>query len=367
MSQFNPVGTPEDAKAAEAKARGNYLAADEVAMFCEQVALILKSGIPMYDGIEALCENYHDTRYAPIFGKINKAVKDTGNLAAAVEAAEIFPPYMVHMVRIGETTGKLDDVMEALGVYYERDSKLKASIRSAIVYPVVLVLMMAVVIGVLVSQVLPIFERVFRNLGTEMDASMTAVMNAGMIIGNVVLVIVAALIVILAIGFIVSKLGRAQQVNRLIFKIFPPIRRVMEKTSSGRFASVLSMMITAGFPISEAIALTPNVLSDDKTRAKVQRCSQALNDEGMELPKAIAAAELFEPIYNKMIQVGFYAGQMDRVMKRLSEIYEEEIDDGIRRLVGIIEPSLVALLAVVIGGILLAVMLPLASIMSSIL
>lgn len=357
------VETNKNEKATKRK----YLAPAETAMFCEQVSLILKSGIPMYDGIEALCQNYSDSRYAATFCAIDQAVKSSGNLTTAVEEAGIFPPYMVQMVRIGEAAGKLDDVMGGLAGYYTRESKVRNSVRNAIIYPVVLVLMMAVVIGVLVSQVLPIFDRVFRNLGSEMDASMTAVMNFGMITGRVVLVIIALALVALIVFFILAKMGKQEQVTRLINRVFPPIRRVMEKTSSGRFASVLSMMLTAGFPVSEAISLTSKVLTDDRTRAKVDKCAHAINEEGVELPKAIADVELFEPIYNKMIQVGFYAGQMDHVMERLADIYEEEIDDGIRRLVGLIEPSLVAVLAVVIGGILLAVMLPLASIMSSIL
>lgn len=244
--------------------------------------------------------------------------------------------------------------------------KIRASIKSAIVYPVLLVLMMAVVIFVLVSQVLPIFDRVFRNLGSEMSASMTAVMNFGMVTGRVVLVLIVVLLALLLVGFIIYRTGHQQWLMSLVRKIFPPIRRVMEKTSAGRFASVLSMMMTAGFPIGEAIDLTPGVISDARTREKVEGISTAVRD-GEELPKAIANAGLFEPIYNKMIQVGYYAGQMDRVMEHLADIYEEEIDDGIRRLVGLIEPTLVAILAVIIGGILLAVMLPLASIMSSIL
>ena len=343
------------------------LGTEEVAMFCEEVALILRSGIPIFDGIEALCENYRQTRYAPIFAKMDESIKNNGNLTSALENAGIFPAYMVNMVRIGETTGKLDDVMQALGEYYTRESKIKSAVRSAVVYPVVLVTMMAVVIGVLVSQVLPIFDRVFRNLGTEMSGSMTTVMDFGMVVGYVVLGIVVLLIVLLGVGFLLFRMGKKDQVMALVNRFFPPIRRVIEKTSSGRFASVLSMMMTAGFPIGEAVKLVPGIVSDAKTREKISRCAKAINEDDQELPKAIAEAELFDKIYNKMIQVGFYAGQMDHVMKRLSEIYEEEIDDGIRRLVGMIEPSLVALLAVVIGGILLAVMLPLASIMSSIL
>lgn len=349
------------------KQTGKYLPPDETSMFCEQVALILKSGIPLYDGIETLCETYDQTRYADTFKRMEAAVKENGNLFSAVSSAGVFPPYMVEMVRIGEAAGKLDDVMEGLSQYYAREAKMRSAIKSAIVYPVVLVLMMAVVIGVLVSQVLPIFDRVFRNLGTEMNASMAAVMNFGMVTGRVVLVLIAALLVLLIVGFILYRSGHRALVMRVVMRLFPPVRRVAQKTGAGRFASVMSMMMTAGFPIGEAIDMAPGVVTDDETRTKIEKISKSIKEDGQELPKAIAEGEVFEPIYNKMIQVGYYAGQMDRVMGRLGEIYEEEIDDGIRRLVGLIEPTLVAVLAIVIGGILLAVMLPLASIMSSIL
>ena len=350
-----------------ARARQRYLGPDEVSMFCEQVALILKSGIPMHDGVEALCENYHDTRYADTFKKIENGVKETGSLADAVERTEIFPPYMVQMVRIGERAGKLDDVMEGLGLYYGRESKVHSAVRGAVAYPIMLMAMMAVVMMALVSQVLPIFTRVFRSLGTEMDASMTGVMNLGMAVGYGVLVVVALTLVMVLAGVILSRLGRQKQMNALIRRAFPPVCRVMEKTSAGRFASVLSMMMAAGFPIGEAMGMIPGVLSDEKTREKVRMCARQMSDEGVGLPTAIANAGLFAPVYNKMIQVGFSTGQMDRVMSRLADIHEEEVDDGIRRLVGLIEPSLVAILAVMIGGILLAVMLPLASILSGVL
>ncbi len=348
-------------------ANKRFLSPEETAMFCEQVALLLKSGIPLRDGVEALCDNYRDTRYRGVFSALDRSVKETGSLHRAVADAGVFPPYLSHMVKIGEAAGKLDDVMAALSAHYAREAKIRASVRGAITYPIVLVLMMAVVVGVLVTRVLPIFERVFRNLGTQMSAPMTAVMRFGVITGRAVLWVIAAVLLLLLLGFLLSRAGKRRDMARLLGRLFPPVRRVMEMTSSGRFASVLSMMMTAGFPIGEAIALTPGVLADERTREKVSRCARAIAEEGVSLPQAIADAGLFEPIYNKMIQVGFYAGQMDHVMGRLADIYEEQIDDGIRRLVSLIEPSLVALLSVVIGGILLSVMLPLSSIMSSIL
>lgn len=345
--------------------RRRFLPSEEVSVFCEQVALVLGSGIALYDGIDALCDNYKNTRYGARFARINETVKENGSLYDAVREVGVFPPYMVNMVRVGEAAGKLEEVMNALALYYERDAKIAAAVRNAVLYPVALVAMMAVVVGVLVARVLPVFDRVFRNLGSDMTSSVATVMNVGMVIGRVVLAAVALAMLLVIVVVVLAKLGRGRRLLEWLGNIFPPVRHVMQKTAAGRFASVLSMMLTAGYPIAEAIRLTPGVLSDGASRERAEKCGMLL-EEGAELPRAIAEAGLFAPIHNKMVQVGFMAGQTDRVMRRLADIYEEEIDEGIRRLVALIEPTLVALLAIAIGGILLAVMLPLAGIMSSI-
>jgi len=341
-----------------------YLPPDEIAMFCEQVALVLKSGIPLHDGVEALCENYKDARYGDKFEILDQVVRETGSLGEAVDAVGIFPPYMVNTVKIGERAGTTDSVMEALGAYYAREGQIKRAVKNAITYPLVLIAMMAIVIVVLVIEVLPIFTQVFRNLGTEMSESSVAIMNFGLAAGQTVLVLVAAIIVIAAVLFILYKTRLRDQVMTFIRKIFSPIAEITKKTSAGRFASVMAMMMSSGFPLEEALSLIPEVLSDEEAKKKVAKCRE-LMAEGVSFPLAVETCGIFEGIYSKMIRVGFVAGQMDSVMVKLATIYEDEIDDSIRRMVSLIEPTLVAVLSIIIGAVLLAVMLPLASIMSS--
>ena len=344
--------------------RKKFLPPDETAMFCEQVALILKSGIPLHDGIEALCDNYKDARYGDKFKLLNDVVKETGSLGDAVAAVGIFPPYMVNTVKIGERAGTADSVMEALGVYYAREGQIKRSVKNAITYPLVLVAMMAMVIVVLVIKVLPIFTQVFRNLGTDMSASSVAIMNFGLAAGQTVLILVAVVIVIAAVIFILYKTRLREQVMVFLCKIFHPVAEITKKTAAGRFASVMSMMLASGFPLEEALKLIPEVLSDEAAKKKVAKCRD-LMEAGESFPVAVESCGIFEGIHGKMIRVGFVAGQMDSVMSKLAGIYEEEIDDSIRRMVALIEPTLVAVLSVIIGAVLLAVMLPLASILSS--
>jgi len=277
----------------------------------------------------------------------------------------IFPPYMVNTVKIGEQAGTVDSVMESMAVYYAREAKIRYAIKNAITYPVVLVAMMALVIGVLVVEVLPIFTQVFRNLGTDMSASSVAIMNFGLAAGRTVLIIVVALIVLGGGLFFLSKTKKKEAVTKFIGKVFPPIRELTKKTAATRFASVMAMMLNSGFPIDSALSLIPDVLNDEGAKKKVAICKKRMTEDGVSFPEAIEECAIFDGIHSRMIRVGFMAGQLDSVMDKLAEIYNEDIDNNISRMVSLIEPSLVGILSVIIGAVLLAVMLPLASIMSS--
>lgn len=346
--------------------RSRYLPAGEISMFCEQVALILSSGVALYDGIEALCNNYKDTAFGESFAAIDSAVKQTGSLHEALRETKAFPPYMVRMVYIGEQTGKLDEVMGALSAYYAREQATRRSIQSAVVYPLCLIAMMAIVIVVLVAKVLPIFRQVYRNLGSDISASANALMNLGMGLGTAVLITVGALILAALILALLMRTAKRHAVATWLSKAFRPVRRMSERMAAGRFAANLAMMLKSGYPLQEALPLIESVMEDPRARAKVKECGEKMLN-GASFPNAIAEARLFDELHNKMIQIGFMTGQTDSVMEKLSVIYQEQNEQDIARLVAMIEPTLVILLSVIIGAILLSVMLPMVSIITSIL
>jgi len=346
------------------KGRTQYLPADETALFCEQVALLLKSGIALYDGVEALCQNYQSTRYGSRFQLLNETMKRTGSLYEAVRALDIFPPYMVQMVQIGERAGTLERVCQGLSNHYSREAQVRATIRSAVTYPLLMIGLMAVVVVVLVVQVLPMFLGILRNLGGDLSASAASRMNAGIGAGIFVLALAALILLAVLAVAVLLKSGKRDQVIRFLQRVFPPLRNVAEKLAASRFASVMSMLIGSGYPLDEALKMVPQVMTDPMSKARLESVARRM-EEGVSFADAVEGARIFEPIHAKMIRVGAIAGQTEAVMDRLARQYEDEVDDGIRRLVSAIEPTLVAVMAIVIGGILLAVMLPLASLMSS--
>lgn len=341
------------------------LPAIEVSLFCQQTAMILKSGIPLYDGMEVLYHNYQGTEYESVFQDIYESVRGGGSLYEGVEKAGIFPDYMVHMIQVGEVAGELDKVLESLGVYYEREDRVQASVRSAVVYPLVLTAMLAIVIGILVIRILPVFSQVFQSLGTQGAGMSGAMLSGGVVLGRVVLVIVALLLLTALLLYLLWVFGGKKKVMRLGSNLFLPIRRLLAKQSAQRFASVVSMVLNSGYHLEHALELIPDLLPDERGAEKVKTCKKVLEESG-DFAAAVEKAGLFAPLHMKMIHVGVEAGQTEQVMQRLSEIYESEVDDGIQNLVSWIEPGLVAVLTLVIGGILLSVMLPLVSIMASI-
>lgn len=342
------------------------ITSEELSSFCSQVALILSAGLPLYDGMETLAETTKGTEYADLYETASKKVNETGSLYEALKADDRWPSYLVEMTGIGEQTGQLENVMNGLAIYYGREERIRSSVVSAVTYPLVLGVMLVLIIMIMLWKVLPVFQRVLNSMGVEMTGTGSAMMKLGSTIGWVVLALVGIVVVVVVVCAILMKTSMRDKVLNFLRSIFPPIRRISMKLSSSRVASVLSMMLSSGFPTGEALRIMPSILSDKEAAEKVRGISKDL-ESGMSFADAIEKSQLFDGLHNRMIRMGVAAGREDQVMSTIAEIYEEQVESGISQLVAIIEPTLIALLSIVIGAILLSVMLPMAGILSSML
>jgi len=338
---------------------------DETALFCEQVAMVLNAGIPLGDGMETLARSYAGSRYGARFESMRVALERRGTFSEALADAGIFPAYLLAMTRIGERSGKLDEVMASLANYYQWEAQIKASVKSAILYPSVLVMMLAVVIAILVISVIPVFQRVFDSLGLSSGSPASAAMRIGVSVGQGMLILVGVFALVLIVVGILLRTSRRESVLALLSKVIPSVRRVSARLSTARYASALSMMLTAGYPVEEAMRLAPSVVTDEKHRRQAELAQKELLAGGS-FAQAVEKSKLFDPMHEKMIRFGTAAGKLDTVMEKLSGIYMGEADDAIHNVIAMIEPTLVAVLSVVIGGILLSVMLPLLSVLSAV-
>ena len=348
------------------KKKSYLLTPEQLSVFCDQIALMLESGMTLRDGIDMLAEDEEKSNAkVRVYGGMRETIDETGSLYIALrENEEDWPHYMIEMVGIGEETGRMEDVMRSLSAYYIREGKIRSAASSAVTYPIILGLMMVVIIAVLLWRVLPVFRRVLDSLGVDAASGGVRMMNIGAIAGWVVLGLIALAVIFAAVLLILMKTPKRDKVMRFLRNAFGPVRRITAKLSASRIAGMLGMMLTGGFPIENALEMSANALEDEESIEKVKAIHQTMN-EGETFADAVTKAGIFEDFYNRILKIGSASGHEPQVLSRIAGVYEEQVEDDLTHLISLIEPVLVALLSVVIGAILLSMMIPMIGVMSS--
>lgn len=350
---------------AENTASKNVLSLNEISTFCAQIAMIMKAGIPIGEGLSILYEDMKNPQGRAIMEELKNSVEMGEPLYAAMDASGKFPKYVVNMTEIGETTGRLDEVMDSLCAYYEREEAIAKSIRNAVTYPLIMVVMMIIVVGVLVVKVMPIFNQVFQQLGSEMTGFSRGIMNLGVVIGNYSAVIIAVVAVVLVAFLLLRFTAGGKRVMQKWGASFVGTKKLNGNIASGRFASAMSLMMASGLDTDQSLGMVHRLIDNHYLKEKIAQC-QSLIAGGSNFSEALVRANIFTGVYAQMVNVGFKTGSVDSVMRKLADRYEEEVDSAISNFISILEPTLVAILSIIVGMILLSVMLPLMGIMSSI-
>lgn len=343
----------------------NILNNIEVASFCEQMAMVLEAGISPAEGVMSMLEDTNDTEARAILQQISDRCNVGESFYNAMSETKVFPKYTLDMVQIGEQSGKLDEVMNKLAMYYYREESIAKGIKNAVTYPFIIILMMLAVIAVLIIKVLPIFDRVFSQLGSSMSGLSKTLMGVGMAIGRYGVVIGAGIVVLVIAIYLYlnSKAGRAAK-DRFLASFFVT-KKMYDRIASGRFAAGMALTISAGLDVEESLEMVSLMADNKGLKDKVEICKSNMQ-QGKSLSDSLVAAGIFSNIYGNMISVGYKTGSMDRVLARIARGYEDEVDERISNIISVLEPTLVIILSVFVCLILLSVMLPLISIMTSI-
>ena len=339
------------------------LPAAELSIFCGQVAMFLEAGMPIYEGIRTMCENSGESEYADVYTQLNERVEQNGSLYSSLTPDPRWPAYLTEMVGIGERAGKLEQVMRSLSVTYEREDRVREAARSVVAYPLTLGIMLAAVIAIMLWKVVPIFRRVLGSMGLASGGAAESLSHAGTVIGVIVLCVVGLALLLTLLMAIMFKTGRRETVLHCLNATFPPVRRLNENLNAGRIASVLALLLSGGFSAEEALMLAKTVTDGREAADKTQKILDSLR-EGKDMASSIESSGLLDPLYMRMFKTASAAGREAETMEKIAAGYEERVEASMRRLISIIEPTLVAILSAIVGGVLLAVMLPMAGILT---
>jgi len=352
------------------------LSSGDLSIFCLQLSLILKAGIPLQEGLAILSDSDNKLIESKqkIRGTLGKSIDAMASivsrgepLASAMKQVGGFPDYVMNMVEIGESTGKLDNVLEGLGEYYEKEQYIKNKIRNSLMYPVFLFIIMSVVIVLLVSRVFPIFRDMLESMGGSLTAGEEAVaaFAGSLAAGEYTMYIILALSLLFIILALLLKTSFGRNVGAAIIAACPLTRTISRKISASRFANAMAMTLSSGMGFSEAMRMAVNLIENKALRRKFESCVRDI-ESGTSFSNAVSKTDIFSPMYIKFIEIGQKTGSVDSVMKKISDICDTEADASINNATSVVEPLLVGVLSIIIGVILISVMIPLVQVMSSI-
>lgn len=342
----------------------------ELAMFCDQMAMILKAGQTPEAGVTLMLEDAASEEAKRILEPIAKMCDLGEPFQNACAASGVFPKYALDMIEIGNTSGKLDDVLESLANHYNREEEVAMSIKSAVTYPFLIICMMLIVILVLVIKVLPIFQQVFVQLGTEMTGFSKGLLNFGNTLSTYSIVFIA-IVVLAALAFLYfTKTPSGKNAWLKFCSTFPLTKNFYDKVAAGRFASAMAIMKAAGLDTDKSLDLATQLVDNKSMEEKIDKCRKLMegddNTPGITFSESLAKSGIFSSMYSKMVSIGFKSGSVDKVFKKIADSYDTEIDSALSNTISILEPTLVIILSVVVCLILLSVIMPLMGIMSSI-
>lgn len=344
---------------------GQFFSDSELSAFAGQLSMILHSGISVLEGISIIRDDLPKGDVRDILSGIYDVLEDTGCLSDALRDSGVFPDYFVEMTAVGERSGMLEDVLSSLSGYYRRQDSFSHSIRDALVYPLVLLGMLLAVLIVLVSQVMPVFREVFGQLGIEISGVSAAVFRISRILQVLSIALLVLIITISLACMFALRTKKGQEFLSSLVYYLPFGRTAADLLSCSRFSHTLSLALHSGLDMGESFEMAAK-LADRKSFQKKTKSAQDLLEQGNDLADSLREARIYSGLNARMVSIGFRTGSAEEVFERISVSCQEEADDRIQSAIGMLEPTLTAVLSILTGLILVSVMLPLLQVMANI-
>jgi type IV pilus assembly protein PilC len=331
-----------------------------ISFLCAEIRLILKAGISLDEAFSMMAAEESNRETKKILEEISERIAMGDPLQDVFVETGRFPKHMTDMISMGYATGYLEEVFAQLAKYYDRETRLRENIKSAVTYPAVLMIMMVCVILILIIKVLPVFKSVFDQLGGSMSGLATVLMNIGVFLGNHVPAVLAVIVIIAAV-FAAMVFKSRKKGNMTVFMT----PRLQHMAGAARFAAALSMAASSGLSLDEAVNMAAEMDFDKVTKAAIVKAKASM-EEGQSFAETMRETGLFSNTYNRMIALAYKSGNIDSVLEEIAERMDSTVNDELDALVGMIEPTMVIILSLITGAILLSVMLPLMGIMNAI-
>ncbi|MDP3791825.1 MAG: type II secretion system F family protein [Candidatus Omnitrophota bacterium] len=338
--------------------KGKKIKIDDLVVFSRQLATMVDAGIPLVGALDILGEQMENKTFGAMILKIRNDIETGSSLSDALSKhKKAFSPLFVSMVKAGESSGMLDEILDRLAAYLEKTSALQKKIGSALVYPAVVSGMAVAITLVLLLKVIPIFKEIFAGFGAALPKPTMIMIGISDAIRYYFPAIVGAVVIIafFAIRFVRTEKGRLVY-DSLLLKM-PIFGVLFKKVAISKFTRTLSTLIKSGVPILNSLDIVGKTAGNRAIEMAVDTVKNNVR-EGESVAEPLARSKLFPPMVVRMISVGEQSGQLEKMLTKIADFYDEQVDAAVSGLTSLIEPLIIAFLGIVIGTVVICMFLP---------
>jgi type IV pilus assembly protein PilC len=331
----------------------------DIAIFFRQFSVMIDAGLPLVQCLEILAANQENQAFQKTLTGVRTTVEGGSTLANAMrQYPNVFDDLTTNMIEAGETGGILDIILQRLAIYVEKAVRLKSAVKSALIYPVAVVTIATLIVGALLKWVVPIFANLFAGLGVNLPLPTRIVMGFSAFVQTFWWIFLVS-----AVGlFFGMKQIRKHPTGRYYFDklllYLPVIGTLLRKIAVGRFTRTLGTLITSGVPILEGLAITARTSGNAVLEEALMKVRKAI-EEGRTIVDPLRECGVFPNMVTQMIGVGEATGAMDSMLQKIADFYEEEVDAATRDMLAMLEPIIIGMLGLTIGGIVISLYMPL--------
>lgn len=333
----------------------------DVVVFSRQFATMINAGLPIIQCLELLGQEEKNKTFAKIIIAVKEDIEGGSSLSDALEKyPEIFDDLFVNLVAAGEAGGILDVILQRLSAYLEKALALKRKVKGAMTYPVTVLVVAFAVVILLLYKVVPVFEEMFTGMGSALPGPTQFLVDASRFVQSNILYILGAIIlfVIAFRRYYKTKQGRFQ-IDRLVLRL-PVFGILLKKVAVAKFSRTLSTMMSSGVPILEGLEIVSKTAGNKVVELSLMKTRQSIR-EGKTIAEPLSEAGIFPSMVVSMIAVGENTGALDAMLEKIADFYDAEVDVAVNAMTALLEPIMMVFLGGVVGGMIVALYLPIFS------
>jgi type IV pilus assembly protein PilC len=361
VTQINPV---KEREKPQPKPKGKKVSPKNLAVFTRQFSVMIDAGLPLVQCLDILGSQEEDKNFAGVILATRTDVESGASLADAMKKhPKAFDALFTNMIAAGEAGGILDTILKRLATYIEKAVKLKSQVKSAMIYPIAVIVIAALVVGAILWKVIPTFANLFAGLGAQLPLPTRIVIAASNgLVRFMPFVLVGIGAAIFAFRAYYGTPAGRKVVDSIILKM-PVLGLLMRKIAVARFCRTLSTLLASGVSILEALDITARTAGNAVVEEAILKTRKSI-EGGETIAQPLKETGVFPPMVVQMIGVGEATGALDTMLGKIAEFYEEEVDVAVAGLLTLLEPIMIFFLGIVVGGIVIAMYLPIFDLIS---